>query len=300
MDDSIAVLPAGEPPGFPECAACPYWRTGPAHICVACATRTLEAIAARACPVCSQRLEGDSNCRNSLCRDPNRRIEHIDAIAYHSGPLQDKIHRYKYDGRTGWSLIFGRLVVGWLEEHAAGDPPDLIVANPTYVSPGQQRLGHIEQIIAAAAPGAYDRPLGWREFRREADHRGGYPRGPGDPRSGSHRWAPHSALRRRVHDRKPAGCGCRLPATRGACSPGPCPGPGQGTLAVTAAPVDQAAGANGGAGGSPPQPRRTPWTCARPPASGPPSWGISAVMTSVIVAPAAVRTCSGVASAGAR
>jgi predicted amidophosphoribosyltransferase len=160
MDDSIAVLPAGEPPGFPECAACPYWRTGPAHICVACATRTLEAIAARACPVCSQRLEGDSNCRNSLCRDPNRRIEHIDAIAYHSGPLQDKIHRYKYDGRTGWSLIFGRLVVGWLEEHAAGDPPDLIVANPTYVSPGQQRLGHIEQIIAAAATADYDRR--WR------------------------------------------------------------------------------------------------------------------------------------------
>jgi len=50
-----------------------------------------------------------------LCRDRNRRIERIDAIAYHSGPLQEKIQSYKYDGKVGWSLIFGRLVVGWLE-----------------------------------------------------------------------------------------------------------------------------------------------------------------------------------------
>jgi predicted amidophosphoribosyltransferase len=155
MDDSIMVLPAGEPPGFPECPACPYLRTGPASICVACASRTLEAISARACPVCSQRLEGDASCRNALCRDRNRRIEHVDAIAYHSGPIQDKIHRYKYYGKTGWSPIFGRLVVGWLEAHAAADRPDLIVANPTYVSPGQQPLGHIEQIIKDAATADY-------------------------------------------------------------------------------------------------------------------------------------------------
>jgi predicted amidophosphoribosyltransferase len=105
----------------------------------------------RACPVCSQRLEGDSTCRNSLCRDPKRRIERIDAITSHSGAMQDRIHSYKYDGETGWSPIFGRLVVDWLEAHAAGDPPDLIVANPTYVGPGQPGPGHIEAIIRAAA-----------------------------------------------------------------------------------------------------------------------------------------------------
>jgi predicted amidophosphoribosyltransferase len=36
-----------------------------------------------------------------LCRDRNRRIERIDAIAYHSGPLQEKIQSYKYDGKVG-------------------------------------------------------------------------------------------------------------------------------------------------------------------------------------------------------
>ncbi len=80
MDDPIAVLPAGEPPGFPQCPKCPYRLMGPAWICVNCASKTLDAIAPRACPICSQRLEDASPCRNALCRDRNRRIERIDAI----------------------------------------------------------------------------------------------------------------------------------------------------------------------------------------------------------------------------
>lgn len=156
MDNPIAVLPAGEPPGFPQCPTCPYRLMGPAWICVACASKTLEAIASRACPVCSQRLENDGPCRNSLCRERNRRVERIDAIAYHSGALQDKIHSYKYESKTGWSLIFGRLLVGWLEAHAGDDPPDLIVANPTYMGLGQPGLGHIETIIRSAATADYD------------------------------------------------------------------------------------------------------------------------------------------------
>ena len=157
MDDTIAVLPAGEPPGLPQCRECPYRLTGPAWICVDCASKTLEAIAPRACPICSQRLDDDSRCRNSLCRDRNRRIDRIYAIAYLSGPLKDKIHRYKYESKTGWSLIFGRLVVGWLEAQSRNDyPPDLIVANPAYVGPGQQGPGHIEMIIRQAATADYD------------------------------------------------------------------------------------------------------------------------------------------------
>jgi hypothetical protein len=90
------VLPAGEPLGFPLCPQCPYVRVGPAWVCVECASKTLEAIAPRACPICSQRLAAGDRCRNSLCNDPNRRVERIFAIAYHSGTLQEKISRYKY------------------------------------------------------------------------------------------------------------------------------------------------------------------------------------------------------------
>lgn len=91
-----------------------------------------------------------------MCRDPNRRIDRIDAIAYLSGPLQQVIHNYKYGHAWGWSLIFGRLVVGWLETHLRDYPPDLIVANPTYIAPGQRDPGHIEAIISQAAIADYD------------------------------------------------------------------------------------------------------------------------------------------------
>lgn len=146
-----ALLPAGPPPGFPGCARCPYVRTGPAVICVVCARRTFEDIAADACPVCSQTLEADGSCPNWLCSDPRRRISRIHAIAYQSGPLRRVINNYKYEGARDWAGIFGRLVLGWLEMHARDAPPDLIVVNPTYTGPGGREFGHAEAVLRKAA-----------------------------------------------------------------------------------------------------------------------------------------------------
>jgi len=126
-------------------------RMGPARICVACASKTLEGIGPGACRVCSQILGADGICPNWLCDDPHRRIDRIDAIAYLSGALKVRIHRYKYEDMTGWSLIFGRLLVGWLEANADDDPPDLIVANPTYTGERPAATGHIERIVESAA-----------------------------------------------------------------------------------------------------------------------------------------------------
>lgn len=142
-------LPAGPPAGFPRCGPCPYGRTGPAWICVACAGSTFAPITQPACPVCSQALPGGGPCRNALCADGSRRIARISAIAFHSGTLREVIRQYKYTGHTGWGLIFGRLVLGWLEAHAAGSPPDLIVANPTYHAGG--RFAHTEYALHNAA-----------------------------------------------------------------------------------------------------------------------------------------------------
>ena len=146
-----ALLPAGPPPGFPRCARCPYVRTGPARICVACASRTFEDIAAEACPICSQELEPDGTCPNWLCANPRRRIGRIHAIAYQSGPLRRVINHYKYGGAQAWALIFGRLVLGWLERHATPGPPDLIVANPAYTGPGGRDFAHAETVLRVAA-----------------------------------------------------------------------------------------------------------------------------------------------------
>src|ERR1022692_702623 len=148
---SAAELPAGEPLGFPRCPRCPYVMMGPARICVACASKSLESIGPGACPICCQVLEEGVPCRNWLCNDAGRRIERIDAVAYYSGELASKIRRYKYEGKIGWALIFGRLLVGWLEAHARDGPPDLIVANPAYLEPADNGIGHIEAIIRSAA-----------------------------------------------------------------------------------------------------------------------------------------------------
>ena len=144
-------LPAGPPLGFPRCAGCPYVRTGPARICVPCAGRTFDDIRPHACPVCSQVLGDDGRCPNWLCADPRRRISRIHCIAYQSGSLRKVINNYKYSGAYGWSLIFGRLVLGWLDAHPAHDPPGLIVVNPTYTGPGGRQFAHAEAVIIAAA-----------------------------------------------------------------------------------------------------------------------------------------------------
>ena len=189
----------------------------------------------QACPVCSQMLDGDGSCPNWLCDDPGRRIERIDAIAYLSGELRDRIHWYKYEGRTGWSLIFGRLLLGWLEANAADDPPDLIVANPTYIAPGLSRALGTSR-ASSGRPRQEDllgrwpfdvrgpaRPSSRPAQRRSppgAPHRrnGQRPRAPAgarvpDPaRTAGRR---HPRLRRRVHHRKPAQRRRRLPARPG-------------------------------------------------------------------------------------
>jgi len=142
--------PSGPPLGFPQCPKCTYLRTGPPALCLACASRSFETITADACPTCSQMLDG-GDCPNWLCADPTRSIERIRAIAYSSGSLRNKILRYKYDGMWGWSLIFGRLLLAWLNRNERDDPPDLIVANPTFAPSSDVWLGHTERVIDAAA-----------------------------------------------------------------------------------------------------------------------------------------------------
>jgi predicted amidophosphoribosyltransferase len=143
---------------FPGCLGCEYLRTGPAERCSGCVRPVLEQPAANACTVCSQRVGTDGRCRNELCHSPRRQIARIHAIAYQSGSLRRAISAYKYRGVTDWSMIFGRLLIAWLDEALADDPPDLIVANPSFVGPRGQRFAHTEAVIESAALAAAARP----------------------------------------------------------------------------------------------------------------------------------------------
>lgn len=141
----------GPPAGFPGCKSCVYVSAGSSLQCVTCAQATLTAVAATACQVCDQDVPVGSSCSNWLCRQQNRRIDRIRAIAVYSEPLRGKILKLKYDGKIGWARIFGRLLFGYIEKHVDPDDGALIVANPTYIGHGSNSIvQHTELVIDTA------------------------------------------------------------------------------------------------------------------------------------------------------
>jgi predicted amidophosphoribosyltransferase len=142
---------------FPDCHGCTRFRSGPADVCLACASRQFSRPRPGACPVCSQFLTERGRCPNELCRSRRRRIDAIHAIGYQAGALRRVIRSYKYGGTRTWSVVLGRLVLGWLDQNMAADPPDLIVGNPTFTGSGSQAavgpppFAHTEAVLRAAA-----------------------------------------------------------------------------------------------------------------------------------------------------
>jgi predicted amidophosphoribosyltransferase len=142
---------------FPDCHDCLRFRSGPAVVCLACASRQLSRPGSRACPACSQVLTVRGRCPNELCHSPRRRIGTIHAIGYQSGALRRTIRSYKYGGTRSWSVVLGRLLLAWLDQNMAADPPGLIVANPTFTgsstrsASGPAPFGHTEAVLRAAA-----------------------------------------------------------------------------------------------------------------------------------------------------
>src|SRR5215469_13291086 len=151
---------------FPDCHGCVRFSTGPAGVCLACASRQLSRPGSRACPACSQVLTGGGRCPNELCRSPRRRIGAIHAIGYQAGALRRVIRSYKYGGTRSWSVVLGRLLLAWLDEHMSTDRPGLIVANPTFTTcrsdtvAAPQRFAHTEEVLRSAA--AADEAGRWR------------------------------------------------------------------------------------------------------------------------------------------
>ncbi|MFE0631134.1 hypothetical protein ACFW3D_29780 [Streptomyces sp. NPDC058864] len=101
--------------------------------------------------MCSQTVLAGQVCANRLCALPveQRGFSRVDAVAMYSGALRDKIHRLKYGGAHGWAIVFGRLLVGWMETHPElMHDIDYVVGNPTHAD--RIPLQHIEAIMDAA------------------------------------------------------------------------------------------------------------------------------------------------------
>lgn len=152
------LIPVGALPtaGFPNCPGCAYFRNGPTSVCAACAGGELAPPGPATCVVCAQRLDPAGSCPNELCRSPRRRIDRIHAIGYQTGSMRRAIYDYKFRGTRDLAGVFARILLSWLAEHCAIQPPGLIVVNPSYVGPGGQRFAHTEAVLAAAAQADQD------------------------------------------------------------------------------------------------------------------------------------------------
>ena len=135
---------------FPLCPRCPYVQSGTPGLCHTCFAAQLEDPGA--CGVCSQRLDTSGQCPNRLCGRSDRHISRIHAVGMRSKNLRWAITRYKYTGHWGWAIIFGRVIMGWLEAHAAPETWDVICAAPSWAGPGAKRdFLHTELVLEHAA-----------------------------------------------------------------------------------------------------------------------------------------------------
>jgi predicted amidophosphoribosyltransferase len=152
MDGIFARLDP-KPSGFGNCGTCPYRDTGNVQICYACARHGTTALAETRCTVCDQALPtAGSRCGNPVCNWPDRQFDWNRAVALREGPLTEALTRYKYRGRTGWAMIFGRVLAGFLDERVETFSAfDLIIASPTFVGPGGRDFDHTSMVLAEAA-----------------------------------------------------------------------------------------------------------------------------------------------------
>jgi predicted amidophosphoribosyltransferase len=139
--------------------------------------------------VCEQALRSDGTCPNRVCDFDDRHFEFVFAISTLTGTLERAIWAYKGSGKRGWAAIFGRVLVGFLDEQGI-DWHDLIVASPTFVGDGGRAWDHTGEVISAAAVEAGGRypldaggvravvqtaptrtfkELGWKERKVEAE-----------------------------------------------------------------------------------------------------------------------------------
>lgn len=147
--------PTPEPLGFPKCAKCPLVSTGDPKTCAICVA-TSSPLQRDRCPICCRPLRG-SSCGNPVCGWDDRDVRVVHAISKRTGAIEQVLKRFKYDGKAGWAMILGRIVIGWLEARSdlAGEY-DLVTVNPTH--PNRSPLRHTELILEAAKT---EDQLGW-------------------------------------------------------------------------------------------------------------------------------------------
>lgn len=99
------------------------------------------------------------DCGNPVCNAGWRRFEWNYAISMRRGPVLNAINAYKDGQQREWATVFGRILLGFLEEHRdLFESFGLIVATPTWTGPGGRAFDHTREVLRAAeaeAPGEW-------------------------------------------------------------------------------------------------------------------------------------------------
>jgi predicted amidophosphoribosyltransferase len=136
---------------FPACRRCPYRTLDRPDVCLSCIGSSGAGggeTAGGTCPVCGQRLAVAASCSNDWCGRGDRWWSAAWSIGPNLGPLREALLRYKYRAEMAWSAIFGRLLVGYLDDHMPWfDDYDALVGVPAFLGPGARRawdpVGHV-------------------------------------------------------------------------------------------------------------------------------------------------------------
>lgn len=152
-DDSSSAPVVIRPAGFPACRRCPYLHRDEPLVCWRCCAQRSIAPPGRLCLVCEQTLGSDAPCTNDWCTRADRWFSIVWSVGPHAGTWRRAIVRYKYRDMTGWAQVFGRVLLGYLDEHMPWfDEYDLLLPMPAYTGPGARRpWDHVGAFVAAAA-----------------------------------------------------------------------------------------------------------------------------------------------------
>jgi predicted amidophosphoribosyltransferase len=102
--------------------------------------------------VCEQTLRPDGSCANDWCGRVDRWFSLVFSIGPRSGSLRRAISRYKYRGEVDWADVFGRLLIGFLDDRMPWfDEYDFLLAMPCYTGPAARRSWDPVRRVAAVA-----------------------------------------------------------------------------------------------------------------------------------------------------
>ena len=87
-------------------------------------------------------------------------LDRLLACAFHSGPIREAIHEFKYQDLRALAVPLGRLMAqGWIQLAGSCDPPEILVPVPLHAARQQQRGYNQSALLARELAKALQRPL---------------------------------------------------------------------------------------------------------------------------------------------